>query len=81
MAIKHLGELHSRRRMNIKPDMFPIWVDCLMKTIADLDPEFSQELEKQWRHALQKGIDLFIQMHERSPFGLATRLPRRMNDD
>lgn len=34
--------------MNVTPDLYPIWVDCLMKTIAELDPEFSPELERQW---------------------------------
>jgi hemoglobin-like flavoprotein len=63
MAIKRLGELHSRRRMNIAPDMFIIWVDCLMKTLAELDPEFSPQLEAEWRHAVGKGIDAMKQVY------------------
>jgi hemoglobin-like flavoprotein len=57
MAMKRLGELHSRRRMNIAPDMFIIWVDCLIKTLAELDPQFSPQLEAEWRDAVGKGID------------------------
>lgn len=63
MAISRLGELHSRRRMNVTPDLYPIWVDCLMKTVADLDPEFSTELECQWRKILQAGVDAMIKMN------------------
>lgn len=60
MAVKRLGELHSRRKMNITPDMYPIWVDCLIKALAENDPNFSPGLEAQWRRALQKGIDIMM---------------------
>jgi hemoglobin-like flavoprotein len=63
MAINRLGELHSRKRMNITPDMYPIWVNCLMKTVSEMDPEFTPELEDQWRKSLQKGLDIMIKMH------------------
>ena len=63
MAIKRLGELHSRRRMNIAPEMFVIWVDCLMKTLAELDPQFSPQLEANWRRTLGPGIDVIKQMY------------------
>jgi len=63
LAIERLGELHSRKRMNITPDMFPIWVDCLMATLSELDPEFTPELEQRWRQALQPGIDRIKQLY------------------
>lgn len=63
LAIERLGELHSRKRMNIAPEMFVIWVDCLMATLAELDPQFSPELEQRWRQALQPGIDRIKQLY------------------
>jgi len=63
MAIKRLGELHSRKRMNIAPDMFIIWADSLIKTLAELDPQFSPQLEAEWRRALSPGIDAIKQMY------------------
>jgi len=63
MAINRLGELHSRRRMNIAPEMFIVWVDCLMKTMAELDPQFSPQLEADWRRTLGPGIDVIKQMY------------------
>jgi hemoglobin-like flavoprotein len=63
MAIKRLGELHSRRKMNVPPDLYPIWVNCLVETLAKLDPKFSPTLERQWREILQKGIDVMIRVY------------------
>jgi hemoglobin-like flavoprotein len=62
MAVRRIGELHRPDKINVTPDMYPIWVDCLMKAISEIDPEFTPELERQWRRALQKGIDTMIQM-------------------
>jgi hemoglobin-like flavoprotein len=63
MAIKRLGELHSRRRMNIAPEMFIVWVDSLMKTLAELDPQFTSQLEGEWRRTLGPGIDVIKRMY------------------
>jgi len=63
LAVDRLGESHSRKKMNIMPDMYPIWVDCLMKTMAEKDPKFSPALEAKWRVALQKGIDVMMKKY------------------
>lgn len=63
MSIKRLGELHSRKRMNITPDLYPIWVDAMVAALKKLDPEFSPDLERQWREVIRKGISVMIQMN------------------
>ena len=45
MAIERLGETHSKSRMNIPPDLYPIWLKCMLQTLAEKDPEFSPALE------------------------------------
>ncbi|HUK57077.1 MAG TPA: globin [Nitrospiria bacterium] len=62
MAVRRLGELHSRKRMNITKDMYPVWVFCLIQALREVDPQFTPLLETQWREALQKGIDLMVEM-------------------
>lgn len=61
MAIKHLGELHSRKRMNITPDLYSIWIDAMI-ALTKLNPEFSPDLERQWREVIRKGISVMVQM-------------------
>lgn len=63
MAVKRLGELHSRKKMNVPPGLYPIWVKCLVETLANLDPEFSPGLEREWRETLQKGIDVMTRAY------------------
>ena len=58
--IEELGVLHGRSRLNIRPELYPLWVDSLMKVVRKHDAHFNDELEKSWREALQKGIDVMI---------------------
>jgi methyl-accepting chemotaxis protein len=52
-----LGESHRRTQMNIKPEMYPLWLDAWMKTVSRLDPEWNQQLDSRWRGQLQPVID------------------------
>lgn len=56
--IKKLGERHSRNQINVRPDLYRLWIASLVKTLKKHDPYFDAELEKDWRHVVQEGIDL-----------------------
>jgi hemoglobin-like flavoprotein len=63
MAIERLGDIHNRKGMAISPDLYPLWLNCMMTSLSEKDPEFSPSLEVQWRTAMQKGIDIMIRMY------------------
>ena len=58
--IEALGVLHGRSKLNIRPELYPLWVNSLMQAVSKHDSHFNDELEKSWREALQKGIDIMI---------------------
>ncbi len=61
MAHKELAKLaerHSRNNLNIKPEWYVNWLDCLMKAVSEVDPQCTPELELAWRESLKGGIDL-----------------------
>jgi len=60
LSIKRLREKHNRNNMNVAADLYPVWVDCFIETLAEMDPLFSPELGAEWREALQPGIDIMI---------------------
>ena len=63
LAISKLGESHSRRQHNIRPELYGLWLDALCESIAQHDPEYTPELEQQWRETMQAGIDKMISMY------------------
>ncbi len=43
--------------MNIPPDLYDVWVDSMVKALAEHDPELGSELEDGWREILTYGAD------------------------
>lgn len=58
--LKRLAKRHSRGELDIKPEWYTVWLDCLIATVAEKDPEFTEEVDVAWREALAGGIDLLI---------------------
>lgn len=48
---------HDRAHMNVDPALYRYWLDSLVKTVAERDPEFNAALEQQWRRVLQVTLD------------------------
>ena len=63
LAISKLGESHSRRQHNIRPELYDLWLDALCESIAHHDPEYTSELEQKWRDTMQAGIKMMISMY------------------
>ncbi|WP_237057321.1 globin [Microbulbifer sediminum] len=56
--LRALGASHSRKGYNIRPELYSVWLDALLHTVARHDPQFSGEIDGAWRRAIQPGIDL-----------------------
>ena len=54
--IDRLAERH--RQLNVKPHHYDLWLDALCESLAQHDPQFSPELERMWRDAMQPGIEI-----------------------
>jgi hypothetical protein len=52
-----LAARHSRADLDIRPGLYDHWLDCLVETARQHDPEFSPEIEAAWRDTLAVGID------------------------
>lgn len=57
MAVRRLGERHSPRDLDVDPALYETWIDCLVGTASELDPEWTPALEKRFRSDLRKGIE------------------------
>lgn len=59
-AWAHMGEIakaHDRQHKDIRPGLYDLWMDCLVKTVSEHDPEASPEVELAWRTVLAPGIE------------------------
>ena len=58
--LERIARKHSRNDRDIKPELYSLWLECLLKAVARHDPEHTPELETAWREAVKDGIE-FIQ--------------------
>jgi hemoglobin-like flavoprotein len=58
--LERLGILHNRSRLDVKPEMYPGWVNALMEMVADFDPQRTDTVEAAWREVVAPGIAVMI---------------------
>ena len=59
-----LGNSHSRAGLNVRPELYEIWVDSLIKSIRRHDEHFTPALDAAWRRILAPGIAAMIARYE-----------------
>lgn len=57
VRLERLAKRHSRAALDIKPELYDLWLDQLVQAVKEFDPMFEAEIETAWRRVLQPGID------------------------
>ncbi len=58
--VSELAASHSRRRHDVKPELYDLWLDALCEAIQKHDPQYTPQLEQQWRQAMRPAIELMV---------------------
>ena len=58
--LERLAERHSRRGVNIPPHLYDLWLDALCEAVEQHDPEYTSDLNEQWKQAMRPGIELMV---------------------
>lgn len=59
-AMQHLNEmakLHDRHHLDIRPELYDLWLTCLLEAVREYDDQFDPETELAWRRVLGFGIE------------------------
>ena len=51
-----LAVKHNRKHLNIRPELYDIWLECLIQTVRELDSHFDDRVEMAWRVVFSPGI-------------------------
>jgi hemoglobin-like flavoprotein len=55
--LERIARLHSREGLDIRPEFYTLWLDCLIATVKKFDPHFHPAVERAWRQILTPGIE------------------------
>lgn len=59
--LERMADVHSR--LGIGTEHYDLWLDCLVSTVAEFDPESDATVELAWRLALTPGIT-YMKLYE-----------------
>jgi hemoglobin-like flavoprotein len=51
-----VAERHGARDLNIGAELYDLWLDSLLETVEECDPEFSLDVRKAWEEVMMVGI-------------------------
>ena len=60
VQLEKLAKRHSRQQLDIKPEWYELWLDTLLKTVSEVDPEYSSEVDTAWRESIKDSIEVLI---------------------
>ena len=58
--LRVLGQAHSRQGRAVLPKHYELWLDCVCHTVRQLDPDWTDDLERQWRVRLRPGMQIIM---------------------
>jgi hypothetical protein len=61
-AIAQVAGVHSRSQTDIPETLYALWLDSLLATVSEFDPDYDDDIEKAWREAMAPAID-YMQRH------------------
>jgi hemoglobin-like flavoprotein len=56
--LDRIAERHARNALDIRPELYDIWLDALIATARELDSEFDDETEAVWREMIRPGMEI-----------------------
>ena len=42
--------------MDTRPELYALWLECLIQAVQQFDPSFDEDVERVWRLGLKTGI-------------------------
>ena len=44
--LERIAELHSKRQLDIGPELYDLWLECLLRAVSEFDPKFNKDVDQ-----------------------------------
>lgn len=51
---------HDRRHLDIRPELYDQWRECLIETVREFDSAADSDVERAWRNVVQEAIEFMV---------------------
>ena len=62
--IARVAKAHSSTQADIPAPLYDLWLDSLLRTVSEFDPEYNDHIDSAWREALEPAIDYMKRHYE-----------------
>lgn len=63
--VYRIAESHSASGYDVAPELYDLWLDAIVDTVREQDPQFEADVELAWRLALSPGILLMKHYYDK----------------
>ncbi len=60
---KGIGVTHGRKSHDIAPELYDLWLTCLLEAVQECDEQYDMEVDAAWRKVLAGGIKIMKSMY------------------
>lgn len=57
--LREVAETHSRRDLDIAPELYELWLQSLLQAVAEHDPQHNAAIHYAWQRVMRVGIGFF----------------------
>ncbi len=62
--LRDVAHRHGAGQLDIGAKLYDLWLDSLLATVSECDPEFSPEVEKAWEAVMMVGIHYLCRSYD-----------------
>ena len=56
MYLDQVARRHGREDLDIRPELYDDWLECLVQAVREYDPQYNTVVEQLWRGVMQEAI-------------------------
>ncbi|MCG7587480.1 globin [Photobacterium sp. OFAV2-7] len=60
-SVRFFGKRHGPQGVGVSPLDYETWLDCLLETVNQCDPNYTFEVDLAWRECLRLGLEIMIE--------------------
>ncbi|MEX2214038.1 MAG: hypothetical protein WD768_07920 [Phycisphaeraceae bacterium] len=64
-GLREIARKHSSGAADIPPELYQLWLECLLATVKKADPRYGDDVELAWRMISSQGIAFMTFMYRR----------------
>lgn len=64
MTVNRIAQSHSKKNLNIDPNLYQFWIDSLVKAVRECDQKCTPDLERAWHKCLRSGVDFIVSQYD-----------------